>query len=421
MRTAPISGAVLVSVVAGVVPVGGSLEAQSKLTYRVRTSVLEHDLVKTPLAVQLSGADQAAGASVRLLPDGNPMAGQVSPADGGIVVHWIADGLKKGSKAEWRIELAEAKTDVVPRVDVIEEPGRWAEVRTGGGEVVTQYVVGAAPGEAFYKPYFYPVRGPEGVSVTRHFPMRKGVPGEKEDHPHQRSFWFTHGEVNGVDFWAEGAKTGRIVHLGFDRLTGGAVFAHLASKNAWRTPDGAAVLEERRDVKIYPFDDGESLWDFDVELVATEGPVEFGSTKEGSFGIRLAPTMEERAGGAVVSARGAKNTREAWGRPAEWIDYHGTVEGKTVGVAIFDHPASFRHPTHWHVRDYGLFAANPFGHRDYYKEESERAKGPFRLAKGESIRFRFRVYFHRGGAEAARVAEVYLGFATPPALEVSGL
>ena len=35
-----------------------------------------------------------------------------------------------------------------------------------------------------------------------------GVSHEKRgrrnrDHPHQRSFWFTHGNVNGVDFWSE--------------------------------------------------------------------------------------------------------------------------------------------------------------------------------------------------------------------------
>jgi len=35
--------------------------------------------------------------------------------------------------------------------------------------------------------------------------------------------------------------------------------------------------------------------------------------------------------------------------------------GKTVGIAVFDHPSNPRHPTTWHVRDYGLFAANPLG------------------------------------------------------------
>ena len=52
------------------------------------------------------------------------------------------------------------------------------------------------------KPYYYPVIGPTGSEFTRAYPMQKDVPGEDKDHPHQRSFWFTHGSVNGVDFWA---------------------------------------------------------------------------------------------------------------------------------------------------------------------------------------------------------------------------
>ena len=33
----------------------------------------------------------------------------------------------------------------------------------------------------------------------------------------------------------------------------------------------------------------------------------------------------------------------------------GQVEGKVRGIAILNHPESFRHPTPWHVRTYGLF------------------------------------------------------------------
>jgi len=29
-------------------------------------------------------------------------------------------------------------------------------------------------------------------------------PDEEHDHPHHRSMWFSHGLVNGVDFWGEG-------------------------------------------------------------------------------------------------------------------------------------------------------------------------------------------------------------------------
>ena len=68
--------------------------------------------------------------------------------------------------------------------------------------------------------YFYPLLGPGGTAMTRHWPM-KDLPGEDHDHPHHRSLWFSHGEVNGIDFWAETAKSGRIVHDKFLEVKGG--------------------------------------------------------------------------------------------------------------------------------------------------------------------------------------------------------
>ena len=34
-------------------------------------------------------------------------------------------------------------------------------------------------------------------------------PGEIKDHPHQRSLWFTHGSVNGIEFWTEQGEKSR--------------------------------------------------------------------------------------------------------------------------------------------------------------------------------------------------------------------
>jgi hypothetical protein len=76
-----------------------------------------------------------------------------------------------------------------------------------------------------------------------------------------------------------------------------------------------------------------------------------------------------------------------------------------VGVAIFDHPQNPRHPTHWHVRDYGLFAANPFGIHDFEKKPA--GTGDFKVAAGESVTWRYRFYFHRGDDKEANVAERY--------------
>lgn len=48
--------------------------------------------------------------------------------------------------------------------------------------------------------------------------------------------------------------------------------------------------------------------------------------------------------GRLVNARGDRD-QAAWGKRAEWCDYHATREGKIYGIAIFDHPQNLRHPT----------------------------------------------------------------------------
>ncbi len=65
------------------------------------------------------------------------------------------------------------------------------------GSPFTDFLIGAdAP-----KPYLHPLRSASGKIVTRRFPMEQ-VEGEVRDHPHHRGLWFSHGDVNGYDFWA---------------------------------------------------------------------------------------------------------------------------------------------------------------------------------------------------------------------------
>src|SRR3569833_854949 len=68
------------------------------------------------------------------------------------------------------------------------------------GKLFTEYLIKSGS-----KPILWPVIGPTGVRMTRAYPMET-VDGEKQDHIHQRSFWFTHGDVDGVDFWSEPAS-----------------------------------------------------------------------------------------------------------------------------------------------------------------------------------------------------------------------
>ncbi len=260
------------------------------------------------------------------------------------------------------------------------------------------------------KPIVYPVIGPTGKAVTRHYPMapEKGK-GEKHDHPHHRSLWFTHGNVNGVSYWHEGTRTGTIAHRKFIKLESAGSTAVIVTTNDWLGPDGKKVCEDVRTL-TFGSDNGARWIDFDITIKAGERPVTFGDTKEGSFGVRVAGTMkvDAKQGGKIVSSEGHTD-KAAWGKPAAWVDYHGPVEGVTLGVAILNHPSSFRHPTHWHVRTYGLFAANPFGISDFTK--AKKGTGDHTIKPGESLTFRHRVVLHKGDEKEANIAERYKKYA----------
>jgi len=256
------------------------------------------------------------------------------------------------------------------------------------------------------KPILWPILGPTGKRVTRNWPMEENVPGETDrDHIHQRSFWFTHGNVNGIDFW--GPNQGRIEHREFVKAEGGPE-AVIITRNDWLSPDGSKLqCQDERTLRFGA--DADRRWiDFEIVIKASNGPVIFGDTKEGSFGMRVASSMrvDAKQGGRIVNSEG-KTDNDAWGKQAAWVDYHGPVEGETAGIAILNHPSSFRFPTYWHVRGYGLFAANPFGLHDFTQGSM---KGDYTLPAGESLKLRYRVLLHKGDEKAGQVAETYAEF-----------
>jgi hypothetical protein len=378
---------------------------------RISTGTLTEDHAAAVLEFEIRGAPASRRIELTQLPAGESAPCQTTMTPLGAKLTWLAPSLKKGQEGLWEVDLV--STDApAPKARVItRRDGNDVVVLADGVELTR--LVGDPAGP---KPYLFPLRGPNGKMITRQFPMKAKVAGEDQDHPHHRSLWFTHGEVGGVDFWAEGPKRGVIRQTRIEALESGPVYARIDARSEWQAPDGKKVLQDRTVYTFYPLERGQTLIDIAITLEpAGNDPVVFGDTKEGSFGIRLAESMKEKNGGTIVNSRGQRGMKEAWGKPAEWVDYFGKVEGDIVGVAILDHPTSFRHPTHWHVRDYGLFAANPFGYRDFYGDKSK--DGSHKLEKGMAMEFRYRVYLHHGDAEAAQVAAVYRSFATPPALK----
>jgi hypothetical protein len=278
------------------------------------------------------------------------------------------------------------------------------------GELFTEYIF-----RGTNHVYYYPVLGPGGLPMTRNYPMRTDVPGEEMDHPHQRSLWYSHGAVNGVDFWSETAKAGKILHDRFLEVKGGATAGVIRSENRWVAADGKVICTDERLFRVYARPNTERLFDFEITFKAPKDrDLLLGDTKEGSMGIRIAESMrlnrgkKEKGLGHIVLSTGLREN-DTWGKRADWCDYHGPVNGQVVGIAMFDHPSNPAHPTWWHVRDYGLFAANPFGVHDF--ERKEPGAGNLNIAAGQSVTFKYRFYLHRGTELEGRVAEQYQEYA----------
>ena len=144
------------------------------------------------------------------------------------------------------------------------------------------------------------------------------VAGEKRDHPHHRSCWFTFGKVNGVDFWSEGKRFGTIQETGRKLVAAGPVVGRLTTADDWRAPDNRRFCVDERTVTFYQTKNTRII-DFDFRIVASDGPVTFGDTKEGMFGIRVASSMDvdRKKGGKITNAEGVTDAK-AWGKPSPW-------------------------------------------------------------------------------------------------------
>ncbi len=271
------------------------------------------------------------------------------------------------------------------------------------GQLFTEYFFKDVP-----RPYCYPVIGPGDAPMTRNWPM-KTTPNEEHDHKHHRSFWFAHGSVNGQDFWSEEKDFGKTVHERFTEIKSGEKFGEIKSHNQWVAHDGVVACTDDRTLRIYePATPDERVFDFEITLHASNGAVVLGDTKEGTMAMRLAETMRLTGPvghGHIVNSEGVRDG-QTWGKRADWCDYYGPVDGNIVGVAIFDHPNNPRHPTWWHVRDYGLFAANPFGRHDF-ERLSDKTAGNLTIPAGGNLTFRYRFYLHKGDEQQARVADRY--------------
>lgn len=204
------------------------------------------------------------------------------------------------------------------------------------------------------------------------------------------------------------AGLGSTEHREFKTLKADRRSATVVSVNDYVGADGRKLISDVRTF-VFRVSKGAHIIDVDIELIASHGSATLGDKKDSGFSVRVPTSMDvdSKQGGTVLNSNGLRD-KAAWGKRAKWVDYSGPVNGKTMGVTILNHPSSLRHPTPWHVRTYGLFTANPFGTRSLDKSADD---GSLELKKGDSVKLRHRVIFHRGGANKAAIEKAFAAYA----------
>jgi Methane oxygenase PmoA len=274
------------------------------------------------------------------------------------------------------------------------------------------------------KPYLYPLRSADGTIVTRHWPMEKVSAIEPVDHQHQRGVWFGPDIVNGFDFWNNERSYKKTDISGYIKLNkvsalrSGKKDGNIAASFDWIDPKGTKIVEEWR-VMIFHDLPKLRIIDFQIELTAVT-QVKFGDGKDCCFGIRIAPELQEEKiiktkgkpdvtipgpPGVISNSEGKTSEKEVWGKPADWCDYSGQINGEKLGIAIFDNPKNSRR-ARWHVRGYGLFAANPFGQSAFSGDKSQ--DGSVTVQPGDKLHFNYRVVIHGPDADLAKLWSEYV-------------
>jgi len=307
---------------------------------------------------------------------------------------------------------------VLPAAEFTVEKEKDGVVFKIDGELFTKYITDPEVGD---KPYFWPVMGPSGKRMTRAYPM-EDIEGEKQDHPHHRSLWFGSQDMNGYDTWHEvmsfetrkdksgKAKLGTTANNEVIAAEAKGDHAVLEVSSTYLNNDGEEMLQDRRKF-VFSVDEATGSRIIDTEFVfqGTQDEVSLGDAKDAGLSVRVAHSMcvDAKEGGVIINSDG-ETDKEAWGKRAKWVDFNGPVEGEKLGVAMLNHPSSFRYPTPWHVRTYGLFTANPFGLNSIDKEAED---GTVVLKKGETLTLRHRIIFHEGDEKAAKIAEAFEAYA----------
>lgn len=186
-------------------------------------------------------------------------------------------------------------------------------------------------------PFFYPVNGPSGASVTS---MRNGT------YPHHSSLFFGCDKVNGGNYWQEGLTRGRIVSLREDIVENDGLRVVIENECIWSRPGAVSPIKDIRRITITAPTKELFQIDFDVKMEMLED-VTIEKTNHSLFSGRVDPALAVVNGGTMINAEGALGEKGTFGKASPWIDFYGKRGNKIEGMAILQHPSNKWYPSPW--------------------------------------------------------------------------
>jgi hypothetical protein len=285
------------------------------------------------------------------------------------------------------------------RCQLLPLPGHEVSFQIDGDERMRWHF-----GTDYPRPFFYPLRGPSGRSLTR-----MGHPGAA-NHDHHQSVWFAHNKVLGIDFWSNRGEA-RIRQKHWLVYEDGDNQCLMATLLGWYDGhDPRELLEQELVAVVRPGDvaaagkKGETLIELQSIFRPKSDTLEFGQTNFGFLAVRVAKNISAYfGGGELTDSEGRRSEENIFGKRAAWMDYSGsTPSGDVEGITYFDHPANPGYPTHWHVREDGWMGASCCMHTS----RETRKDAPLML--------RYLLHVHSGDIQAERAGRVAEEFATRP-------
>ena len=243
------------------------------------------------------------------------------------------------------------------RCEVVPLPGHQVSFRIDGQEVTRWYF-----GSEYKRPFFFPVIGPSGATLTR-----LGHPGAS-NHDHHRSVWFAHHKLLGIDFWSENTKAFLRQKMWFEYRDGEDECAMAVQLDWHDGHDPQPLVEQELIATVRPLEDGSWTLDLQSTFRPRAEQIEFQQTNYGFLAVRLAKSISTYFGnGVITGTSGETGEEKLFGKENRWIDYSGSVatpnrQGERSvavnGITYYDHSQNPNFPAKWHVREDGWMGAS---------------------------------------------------------------